>query len=141
MTTAIASGFGSRLKVRVLLVNNERTDFSFRSHSDASPHTLNRFDTYALENGTDATTPQGPLRNMGYPVNLRDLKSRPQATRTNADGALTQGARKSPWANGPAIVGWPKLLQKSRSTGEKDKWSRQQTCHATKMASPQRLVS
>ena len=34
MTTTIENGFGSRLFVRGFLLNNELTDFSFRSHSD-----------------------------------------------------------------------------------------------------------
>ena len=37
MTTTIESGFGSRIFVRGLLLNNELTDFSFRSHSDGWP--------------------------------------------------------------------------------------------------------
>ncbi len=34
MTTTIENGFGSRLMVRGFLLNNELTDFSFRSHSE-----------------------------------------------------------------------------------------------------------
>ena len=34
MTTTIENGFGSRLMVRGFLLNNEMTDFSFRSHRD-----------------------------------------------------------------------------------------------------------
>ncbi len=34
MTTTIENGFGSRLMVRGFLLNNELTDFSFRSHRD-----------------------------------------------------------------------------------------------------------
>lgn len=37
MTTTIENGFGSRLFVRGFLLNNELTDFSFRSHSDGVP--------------------------------------------------------------------------------------------------------
>ena len=37
MTTTIENGFGSRLMVRGFLLNNELTDFSFRSHSDGVP--------------------------------------------------------------------------------------------------------
>ena len=37
MTTTIESGFGSRLMVRGFLLNNELTDFSFRSHVDGVP--------------------------------------------------------------------------------------------------------
>ena len=37
MTTTIESGFGSRLMVRGFLLNNELTDFSFRSHADGLP--------------------------------------------------------------------------------------------------------
>lgn len=37
MTTTIESGFGSRLFVRGFLLNNELTDFSFRSHDDGRP--------------------------------------------------------------------------------------------------------
>ncbi|QJF52314.1 gamma-glutamyltransferase [Roseobacter ponti] len=37
MTTTIENGFGSRLMVRGFLLNNELTDFSFRSHSEGVP--------------------------------------------------------------------------------------------------------
>lgn len=37
MTTTIENGFGSRLMVRGFLLNNELTDFSFRSHLDGLP--------------------------------------------------------------------------------------------------------
>ncbi|MDD7971017.1 gamma-glutamyltransferase [Roseinatronobacter alkalisoli] len=37
MTTTIESGFGARIFVRGLLLNNELTDFSFRTHADGWP--------------------------------------------------------------------------------------------------------
>ncbi len=37
MTTTIENAFGSRLMVRGFLLNNEMTDFSFRSHKDGVP--------------------------------------------------------------------------------------------------------
>ncbi len=37
MTTTIENAFGSRLMVRGFLLNNELTDFSFRSHRDGRP--------------------------------------------------------------------------------------------------------
>ncbi|SMO99563.1 gamma-glutamyltranspeptidase / glutathione hydrolase [Thalassovita litoralis] len=37
MTTTIENGFGSRLFVRGFLLNNELTDFSFRTHKDGLP--------------------------------------------------------------------------------------------------------
>lgn len=37
MTTTIENGFGSRLFVRGFLLNNELTDFSFRTHSGGAP--------------------------------------------------------------------------------------------------------
>jgi gamma-glutamyltranspeptidase/glutathione hydrolase len=37
MTTTIEAGFGSRLMARGFLLNNELTDFSFRSHNDGAP--------------------------------------------------------------------------------------------------------
>jgi gamma-glutamyltranspeptidase/glutathione hydrolase len=37
MTTTIENGFGSRLFVRGFLLNNELTDFSFRTHRDGRP--------------------------------------------------------------------------------------------------------
>lgn len=37
MTTTIENGFGSRLMVHGFLLNNELTDFSFRTHSDGVP--------------------------------------------------------------------------------------------------------
>ncbi len=43
ITTTIENGFGSRLMVRGFLLNNELTDFSFRSHADGVP-IANRFE-------------------------------------------------------------------------------------------------
>lgn len=37
MTSTIESGFGSRIMVRGFLLNNELTDFSFRTHADGWP--------------------------------------------------------------------------------------------------------
>ncbi|MEM9263637.1 MAG: gamma-glutamyltransferase, partial [Pseudomonadota bacterium] len=37
MTTTIENGFGSRLMVRGFLLNNELTDFSFRTHNEGVP--------------------------------------------------------------------------------------------------------
>ncbi|MDB2369185.1 gamma-glutamyltransferase [Octadecabacter sp.] len=37
MTTTIENGFGSRIFVRGFLLNNELTDFSFRTHADGVP--------------------------------------------------------------------------------------------------------
>ncbi|PSU30190.1 gamma-glutamyltransferase [Photobacterium lutimaris] len=37
MTTTIENGFGSRVMVRGFLLNNELTDFSFRSHDNGKP--------------------------------------------------------------------------------------------------------
>ena len=37
MTTTIENGFGSRVMVRGFLLNNELTDFSFRSHDNGNP--------------------------------------------------------------------------------------------------------
>ncbi|WMN87254.1 gamma-glutamyltransferase [Vibrio parahaemolyticus] len=37
MTTTIENAFGSRLMVRGFLLNNELTDFSFRTHQDGTP--------------------------------------------------------------------------------------------------------
>ncbi|MEO9779564.1 MAG: gamma-glutamyltransferase [Sedimentitalea sp.] len=151
MTTTIENGFGSRLMVRGFLLNNELTDFSFRSHSDgvpianriepgkrprssmaptivmkdgkpvlaigspggsriigyvatgiigwldwglniqealSLPHAVNRFGTYDLEDGTNATSLQGPLESLGYEVNLRDLNSGLHAIQITADGLL-----------------------------------------------------
>jgi len=39
MTTTIENAFGSRLMVRGFLLNNELTDFSFRTHRDGRPIT------------------------------------------------------------------------------------------------------
>ncbi|MEM9969916.1 MAG: gamma-glutamyltransferase [Pseudomonadota bacterium] len=138
MTTTIENGFGSRLMVRGFLLNNELTDFSFRTHSEgvpianrvepgkrprssmsptivlqdgapslvigspggsriigyvakaiiahvdwgmdvqqavSMPHLVNRFGTYDLEEGTDATELEAALTAMGYEVNVRGLTS------------------------------------------------------------------
>ncbi|EBA12749.1 gamma-glutamyltransferase [Roseobacter sp. CCS2] len=138
MTTTIENGFGSRLMVRGFLLNNELTDFSFRTHTDgipianriepgkrprssmsptivledgapslvigspggsriigyvaqaivahvdwgidvqqavSMPHLVNRFGTYDLEEGTDATGFEGALTELGFEVNVRGLNS------------------------------------------------------------------
>ena len=153
MTTTIENAFGSRLMVRGFLLNNELTDFSFRSHRDgvpianrlepgkrprssmsptivmqdnepvlaigspggsriigyvaqaiiahldwdmdvqqalSMPHAVNRFGTYDLEEGTDATELAEPLAAMGYEVNIRGLNSGLHAIRI--DETLTGGA-------------------------------------------------
>ena len=138
MTTTIENAFGSRLWVRGFLLNNELTDFSFRSHRDgvpianrvepgkrprssmaptivlkdgrpvlvvgspggsriigyvaktiiahldwgmdvqaavSSPHLVNRFGTYDLEDGTGAEGLAAPLEAMGFEVKPRALTS------------------------------------------------------------------
>ncbi|MBE1284350.1 MAG: gamma-glutamyltransferase [Rhodobacteraceae bacterium] len=138
MTTTIENAFGSRLMVRGFLLNNELTDFSFRTHRDgvpianrlepgkrprssmsptivmkdgqpvlaigspggsriigyvakaivawadwgmdvqqavAMPHLVNRFGTYDVEAGTEATTFSEPLSEIGFEVKERDLNS------------------------------------------------------------------
>ncbi|MEL0611484.1 gamma-glutamyltransferase, partial [Vibrio echinoideorum] len=37
MTNTIENPFGSRLMVRGFLINNELTDFSFKTHNDCKP--------------------------------------------------------------------------------------------------------
>jgi len=149
MTTTIENGFGSRLMARGFLLNNELTDFSFRSHSDgvpianrvepgkrprssmsptivlrdgkpvlvvgspggsriigyvaqaimahldwgmdvqqavSMPHLVNRFGTYDLEEGTEATALQAPLEALGFKVNVRDLTSGLHAIAVASDG-------------------------------------------------------
>jgi gamma-glutamyltranspeptidase/glutathione hydrolase len=138
MTTTIENAFGSRVMVGGFLLNNELTDFSFRSHRDgvpianriepgkrprssmaptivmkdgdpvmaigspggsriigyvaeaiiaqldwgmniqqavSSPHMVNRFGTYDLEEGTSAISLQTDLEGLGYEVGLRGLNS------------------------------------------------------------------
>lgn len=138
MTTTIENAFGSRLMTNGFLLNNELTDFSFRTHRDgvpianrlepgkrprssmsptivmkdgkpvlaigspggsriigyvaksiiawadwgmnvqealALPHLVNRFGTYDLEDGTDATGLEEELVGLGYETNIRDLTS------------------------------------------------------------------
>jgi len=64
MTTTIENGFGSRLMVRGFLLNNELTDFSFRTHSDGLP-IANR-----IEPG------KRPRSSMSPTIVLRDGKPR-----------------------------------------------------------------
>jgi gamma-glutamyltranspeptidase/glutathione hydrolase len=81
MTTTIENGFGSRLMVRGFLLNNELTDFSFRSHRDGVP-VANRVEpgkrprssmapTIVLRNGTPvlAVGSPGGSRIIGYVAN------------------------------------------------------------------------
>ena len=138
MTTTIENGFGSRLMVGGFLLNNELTDFSFRSHVDgvpianrvepgkrprssmaptivlkdgapvlavgspggsriigyvagaivayldwgldvqqavSTPHAVNRFGKYDLEEGTAAVDLTEPLGALGFEVGARALTS------------------------------------------------------------------
>ncbi|SNS90429.1 gamma-glutamyltransferase [Antarctobacter heliothermus] len=149
MTTTIENGFGSRLMTNGFLLNNELTDFSFRSHADgvpianavapgkrprssmaptivrkdgapvlvigspggsriigyvaqaiiahvdwgmdvqqavATPHGLNRFGTFDLEEGTDMVALQAPLEALGFEVSVRDLTSGLHAIAVGSDG-------------------------------------------------------
>ncbi len=52
----------------------------------AMPHLINRFGTYDLEEGTDATVLAEPLLALGYEVNLRSLTSGLQAIAITQDG-------------------------------------------------------
>jgi gamma-glutamyltranspeptidase/glutathione hydrolase len=78
MTTTIENGFGSRLMVRGFLLNNELTDFSFRTHSEGVP-IANRIEpgkrprssmspTIVLQNGSPALVIGSPggSRIIGY---------------------------------------------------------------------------
>ena len=78
MKTTIENGFGSRLMVRGFLLNNELTDFSFRTHSDGVP-IANRIEpgkrprssmapTIVLENGEPSLVIGSPggSRIIGY---------------------------------------------------------------------------
>lgn len=64
MTSTIESGFGSRIMVRGFLLNNELTDFSFRSHADGWP-VANR-----VEPGKRPRSSMAPtiVRRAGEPV-------------------------------------------------------------------------
>ena len=146
MTTTIENGFGSRLMVRGFLLNNELTDFSFRTQRDgvpianriepgkrprssmaptivlqdgkpslvigspggsriigyvvqaivahldwgmdvqqsvSMPHLVNRFGTFDLEDGTEATSLEGALTELGFEVNVRGLNSGLHAIRVS----------------------------------------------------------
>ncbi|MDA4846468.1 gamma-glutamyltransferase [Hoeflea poritis] len=154
MTTTIENGFGSRLKTGGFLLNNELTDFSFRTHRNGvpianrvepgkrprssmsptiimkdgqpymaigspggsriigyvakaiiahidwgldvqaainMPHLVNRFGSFDVEKGTEAEKLAGPLEELGYKVNIRDLNSGLHAIVIAPDG-LTGGA-------------------------------------------------
>ncbi|MDT0683187.1 gamma-glutamyltransferase [Roseicyclus sp. F158] len=57
----------------------------------ALPNLVNRFGTYDLEDGTAATDLQGPLEELGFEVNVRDLTSGLHAIAVR-DGTLIGGA-------------------------------------------------
>lgn len=78
MTTTIENGFGSRLMTRGFLLNNELTDFSFRTHDDDRPIAnavapgkrprSSMAPTIVLENGTPVLVVGSPggSRIIGY---------------------------------------------------------------------------
>ena len=58
----------------------------------AAPHLVNRFGTYDIEEGTSATELEGPLQEIGYETEVRDLTSGLHAIAIGEDGTLTGGA-------------------------------------------------
>ncbi|MEM7724150.1 MAG: gamma-glutamyltransferase [Pseudomonadota bacterium] len=52
------------------------------------PHAVNRFGTYDLEAGTDMEAMEGPLTELGYEVNIRDLNSGLHAIQITEDGLV-----------------------------------------------------
>ncbi len=58
----------------------------------AAPHLVNRFGAYDLEEGTSATELEGPLQEIGYETEVRDLTSGLHAIAVGEDGTLTGGA-------------------------------------------------
>jgi len=154
MTSTIENGFGSRLMSGGFLLNNEMTDFSFRSHVNgvpianrvepgkrprssmaptivlkngkpllvigspggsriigyvaktiiayvdwgmdiqaaiSSPHLVNRFGTYDIEQGTPAEQLAPELEKLGYEIKIRDLNSGLHGIAIE-DGELVGGA-------------------------------------------------
>ncbi|TRD22215.1 gamma-glutamyltransferase [Palleronia caenipelagi] len=73
---AIGSPGGSRIIGYVAQAIVNHLDFGMDvQQAIAAPHMVNRFGTYDLEDGTDATALQEPLIQMGYDVSVRDLTS------------------------------------------------------------------
>ena len=68
----------------------------------AAPHAVNRFGTYDLEAGTPMEDLAGPLQEMGYEVDVRDLTSGLHAIEIGEDG-LRGGA--DPRREGVAVGG------------------------------------
>jgi gamma-glutamyltranspeptidase/glutathione hydrolase len=58
----------------------------------AAPHLVNRFGTYDLEGGTPAAELEGPLQELGYETEVRDLTSGLHAIAIAEDGTLLGGA-------------------------------------------------
>ncbi|MBX2830671.1 MAG: gamma-glutamyltransferase [Rhodospirillales bacterium] len=95
MTTTIENGFGSRLMVNGFMLNNELTDFSFRTHSDGIPIAnalapgkrprSSMAPTIVMKNGKPAfiTGSPGGSRIIGYVVKsliaMIDWKADPQS--------------------------------------------------------------
>ena len=58
----------------------------------ALPHVVNRFGPMDVEKGTDAEAMAGPLKAMGYDVNITDLNSGLHGIVIDTDGTLEGGA-------------------------------------------------
>jgi gamma-glutamyltranspeptidase/glutathione hydrolase len=58
----------------------------------AAPHLVNRFGPYDLEAGTAAAELEGPLQELGYETEVRDLTSGLHAIAIAEDGTLSGGA-------------------------------------------------
>ncbi|SDF17409.1 gamma-glutamyltransferase [Limimaricola pyoseonensis] len=54
----------------------------------AAPHLVNRFGTFDLEGGTEAESLEGPLGELGFETNIRDLTSGLHAIEITAEGLL-----------------------------------------------------
>ncbi len=85
----IGSPGGSRIIGYVAQAIINHTDWGMNiQEALAAPHLVNRFGEYDLEEGTSATDLEGPLQELGYETNVRDLTSGLHAIEITADGLL-----------------------------------------------------
>ncbi|UWR21796.1 gamma-glutamyltransferase [Sulfitobacter sp. S190] len=129
MTTTIENGFGSRLMVGGFLLNNELTDFSFRSQRDGvpvanrvepgkrprssmSPTIVMKDDKPVLAVGSPGGsriigyTAQAIIATLDWGMNVQEAAAMPHAVNRFGTYDVEEGTAAEGWADGLAAIGY-----------------------------------
>ncbi len=89
----VGSPGGSRIIGYVAQAIVNHMDFGMDvQQAVAAPHLVNRFGTFDLEEGTSAAVLAGPLQDLGFETEVRELTSGLHAIAIAGDGTLSGGA-------------------------------------------------